>query len=33
MFGLNYPFIVMTWGESYLYTRRPSEAGVLLDEN
>jgi L-ascorbate metabolism protein UlaG (beta-lactamase superfamily) len=33
MFGLNYPFIVMTWGESYLYARRPSEAGFLLDEN
>ena len=33
MFGLNYPYIVMTWGESYLYTKRPYETGVLPDEN
>jgi L-ascorbate metabolism protein UlaG (beta-lactamase superfamily) len=32
MFGLNYPYIVMTWGESYLYTKQPREAGVLVDE-
>ena len=33
LFGLNYPYIVMTWGESYLYTKRGGEAGVLPDEN
>jgi hypothetical protein len=32
MFGLNYPYVVMTWGESYLYTKQPREAGVLVDE-
>lgn len=33
MFGLHYPYIVMTWGENFLY-RRPAEAiGELPDEN
>jgi L-ascorbate metabolism protein UlaG (beta-lactamase superfamily) len=33
MFGLHYPFIVMTWGESYLYKKSPSIVGVLPDED
>ena len=33
MFGLHYPFIVMSWGESYLYTRPASMAGLLPDED
>jgi L-ascorbate metabolism protein UlaG (beta-lactamase superfamily) len=33
MFGLHYPYIVMAWGENYLY-RRPAEViGELPDEN
>jgi L-ascorbate metabolism protein UlaG (beta-lactamase superfamily) len=33
MFGLHYPFIVMSWGESYLYTKPASMAGLLPDED
>jgi L-ascorbate metabolism protein UlaG (beta-lactamase superfamily) len=33
MFGLHYPFIVMTWGESFLYQRAADLIGVLPDEN
>lgn len=33
MFGLNYPFIVMAWGESYHYSKPAELKGVLPDEN
>jgi hypothetical protein len=33
MFGLYYPFIVMAWGESYLYSKPPWLKGVLPDED
>lgn len=33
LFGLHYPFIVMTWGESYLYTRPRTDIGILPGEN
>ena len=33
MFGLHYPFIVMAWGESYLYRRPASVLGHLVDED
>lgn len=32
MFGLHYPFIVMAWGENYLYTKPAEQTGVLPDE-
>ena len=32
MFGLHYPFIVMAWGENYLYTKPAEQKGVLPDE-
>jgi L-ascorbate metabolism protein UlaG (beta-lactamase superfamily) len=32
MFGLHYHFIVMSWGESYLYTQPAELQGVLPDE-
>jgi hypothetical protein len=32
MFGLHYPFVVMTWGESFLYKRPVTAGGVLIDE-
>lgn len=33
MFGLHYPYLVMAWGENYLYTVPASEKGVLPDED
>ncbi len=33
MFGLHYPYLVMTWGESYLYKMPTATMGVLPDEN
>jgi L-ascorbate metabolism protein UlaG (beta-lactamase superfamily) len=33
MFGLHYPFVVMTWGESFLYKRPATINGVLPDED
>lgn len=33
MFGLHYPYLVMTWGETYLYNVPVSETGILPDEN
>lgn len=33
MFGLNYPFIVMAWGETYLYHKPEAMKGYLADEN
>jgi L-ascorbate metabolism protein UlaG (beta-lactamase superfamily) len=33
MFGLHYPFVMMTWGESFLYQRPATIHGVLPDED
>ena len=33
MFGLHYPYIVMAWGEGYLYRRPAEAAGLLPDED
>ena len=33
LFGLHYPFIVMSWGESYLYIKPAQMAGYLPDED
>jgi L-ascorbate metabolism protein UlaG (beta-lactamase superfamily) len=33
LFGLHYPFIVMSWGESYLYHKPAAMAGYLPDED
>lgn len=33
MFGLHYPYLVMTWGDSYLYEVPASEKGILPDED
>jgi hypothetical protein len=33
MFGLHYPFIVMAWGESFLYRKPADLIGILPDEN
>lgn len=33
LFGLNYPFIIMGWGESYHYRKPARVAGYLDDEN
>jgi hypothetical protein len=32
MFGPHYPFIIMAWGENYLYTKPAEQKGVLPDE-